>query len=131
MAGGRPGLTLVLFAVALWACASSVPSVEPSSVSAATPTPGPGDPLPEREAAIARAISLAEIGGPFVVAEGIQGSYADLDVESHNNVSGPPVKLSPASTRVWRVTLRGPNGSESMILAAADGGLIGAVTQGH
>ena len=121
----------MLVAVALAACASPAPRIESSNVAAATPTSGPGDPLSDREAAIARAISVAEIGGPFTVEEGIEGSYAELDVEAHNNVLGPPANLPPATTRVWRISLRGPNGSQSMILAAADGSLIGAVTQGH
>ncbi|HEX5822868.1 MAG TPA: hypothetical protein VFY18_00285 [Candidatus Limnocylindrales bacterium] len=133
MVGVRAGAALVLAVTAFVAsaCGALAPSVASVPTATGTPTPGPGDRLPDREAAIARAISVAEIGGPFVVDEGIRGTFADLDVMAHNNVLGPPENPLPGSTMVWRVTLHGPNGSESIILGVADGARIGAISQGH
>ena len=124
MAGGR----LVASAlIALAAILASCGSTAPTSASP-TPTPGPGDPLPDNEAAIARATSIAEIRGPLVPEEVLLGTYAALDPEAHNFL-GPPPPAWPATTEVWRVTLVGPHGSETIVLSM-NGDLIGAITQG-
>jgi hypothetical protein len=78
---------------------------------------------------VARAGTVADIGGPFSVEEAIQGTYWDLDPESHNSL-GPPQSRWPPGTEVWRITLVGPNGRESIVLSM-HGDLIGAVTQGN
>jgi hypothetical protein len=94
-----------------------------------TRTPGPGDPLPDVDAAIARAVSVADIGGPLVAEEVLHGAYAALDPEAHNFL-GPAPAAWPGTTEVWRVTLVGPHGSETIVLSMT-GDLIGAVTQGN
>jgi len=70
--------------------------------------------LRDREAAIARAISVAEIGGPFRVEGAVNGPHEMLDPESRDNV----------------LDLTGPNGHESVVLSA-DGVVVGWLVQGQ
>ena len=125
MAGGRPvAVALLGLALVLASCGWIAPASPPP-----TPTPGAGDPLPDNEAAIARAVSAADIGGPLVPEEVLHGTYAALDPEAHNFLGPAPVAW-PGSTEVWRVTLVGPHGSETIVLSMT-GDLMGRVTQGN
>jgi hypothetical protein len=126
MAGGRLAASALMgIAFALASCASTAPP---------TPTPGPGDPLPNAGAAAARAASVAEIAGPFKVVEIVSGRFDALDPESHNapfDPAAPARWAALADRQVWRVTLAGPNGSESAVLDAGTGELLAAVIQGQ
>ena len=119
-------MTFLGLAFVLASCGWIAPVSPPP---APTPTPAAGEQLPDNEAAIERAISVADIGGPFVAEEVLHGTYAALDPEAHNYLGPAPVAW-PGSTEVWRVTLVGPHGSETIVLSMA-GDLIGAVTQGN
>jgi hypothetical protein len=126
MAGGRLAASALMgIAFALASCASTAPP---------TPTPGPGDPLPDADAAAARAASVAEIAGPFKALEIVSGRFDALDPESHNapfDPAAPARWAALADRQVWRVTLAGPNGSESAVLDAGTGELLAAVIQGQ
>ena len=120
---------LIGISIVLASCTSTEPTpAQP------TATPGPGDPLPNVDAAAARAASVAEIAGPFKALEIVSGRFDALDPESHNapfDPAAPARWASLADRQVWRVTFAGPGGRESAVLDAGTGELLAAVIQGQ
>lgn len=83
---------------------------------------------------MARAISVAEIAGPFKPLEIVSGRFDALDPTSHNAPFDPAAQArwaALANREVWRVTFAGPGGTESAVVDARTGELLAAVVQGE
>lgn len=109
--------TLVL---TLAACFTPVPSA----------SPGPPD---AQAQAIATAMRLTSISGPWTVGDVRIGTYADLWQESTNDLSGQGIadRAAKAKLVVWRIDLAGPTGLEQLYIDSVTGKLVDAITQGQ
>jgi len=99
-----------------------------------SPSPARPQPITDAASALVAASRVAEIGGPFKPIEIVSGRFEDLDPESRNAPNDPaaPARWQAlADHQVWRVSFEGPRGSESMVLDASSGELLGAVIQGQ
>ena len=101
------------------------------------PTPFPaaaGLPIVDAEAATAAAKRLAEIAGPVEAVEAVSGRHDALDPFAHNNPGDPAEaarEQALAGRFVWRVTMNGPTGTETIVIDAETGESLGAVVQGQ
>ena len=84
--------------------------------------------------AIIAATRLATIAGPVEAIETLSGRYAALDPSSHNNPGDPAAaarEQALADRIVWRVTVKGPSGIETIVIDAETGENLGSVVQGQ
>jgi hypothetical protein len=98
------------------------------------PTPAVKPPITDPDTAFVVASRAAEIGGPFHPLEIVAGRFEDLDPESHNAPFDDAAAArwkELANRAVWRVTFAGPGGTESAVIDAETGELLGAVVQGQ
>ena len=136
----KPCLAILAMSL-VGACAAPPPTptnqMATPTIRMATPTSQIATPATVRVVDAPTAVRLAEsltsIHGPRMVEEVTEGTYADLWRGSTNDMSGEQAaELRVIGPRVaWGVSLKGPDGSEELILDRETGRVLGAITQGQ